>query len=69
MSEFEGKAENICSHRVLFSLTRSGSREKPLSLDVLISVAKKYRATALGWADFFGREDFSEPIREKGGVE
>lgn len=28
----------------------------------------KYDATALGWADFFGRADFAELIREKGGV-
>ena len=26
MSEFEGKAENICSYRVLLSLTQSGRR-------------------------------------------
>jgi ankyrin repeat protein len=28
----------------------------------------KYEATALGWADFFGRADFAELIRQKGGV-
>lgn len=28
----------------------------------------KYDATALGWADFFCREDFAEIIRAKGGV-
>jgi ankyrin repeat protein len=27
----------------------------------------KYDATALGWADFFGRDDFATLIREKGG--
>ncbi len=27
----------------------------------------KYRATALGWADFFGREDFAKLMRERGG--
>ena len=27
----------------------------------------KYRATALGWAHFFGREDFAELIRQRGG--
>ena len=27
----------------------------------------KYRATALGWADFFGREDLAGLIRDKGG--
>jgi ankyrin repeat protein len=27
----------------------------------------KYAATALGWADFFGREDFAQLIREKAG--
>jgi ankyrin repeat protein len=27
----------------------------------------KYRATALGWADFFGREDFAKLVRERGG--
>jgi ankyrin repeat protein len=28
----------------------------------------KVRATALGWANYFGREDFAELIREKGGI-
>ena len=28
----------------------------------------KVRATALGWADYFGREDFAALIREKGGI-
>ncbi|TDN28227.1 hypothetical protein CEE75_13315, partial [Lactobacillus crispatus] len=28
----------------------------------------RVHATALGWADFFGRGDFAELIREKGGV-
>jgi ankyrin repeat protein len=28
----------------------------------------KYKATALGWAQFFGREEFADLIREKGGV-
>ena len=28
----------------------------------------KYKATALGWADFFGRADFVKLITEKGGV-
>jgi len=28
----------------------------------------RHHATALGWAEFFGREDFAELIREKGGV-
>jgi ankyrin repeat protein len=27
----------------------------------------KYKATALGWAEFFGREDFAALIRERGG--
>ncbi len=27
----------------------------------------KYGATALGWADFFGREDFAKLVRESGG--
>ena len=27
----------------------------------------KYQATALGWADFFGREEFAALIRERGG--
>jgi ankyrin repeat protein len=27
----------------------------------------KYAATALGWADFFGREDFAQLIRDKAG--
>jgi hypothetical protein len=28
-----------------------------------------HHATALGWAEFFGRDDMAEPIREKGGVQ
>jgi ankyrin repeat protein len=28
----------------------------------------RYHATALGWAEFFGRDDMAELIREKGGV-
>ena len=28
----------------------------------------RYRATALGWAEFFGRGDMAELVREKGGV-
>jgi len=28
----------------------------------------KYKATALGWAEFFGRADFAALIRERGGV-
>lgn len=28
----------------------------------------RYRATALGWAEFFGRDDMAELLREKGGV-
>jgi ankyrin repeat protein len=27
----------------------------------------KYNATALGWVDFFGREDFAKLLRERGG--
>jgi ankyrin repeat protein len=27
----------------------------------------KYDATALGWADFFGRDDFAQLVRERGG--
>ena len=27
----------------------------------------KYHANALGWARFFGREEFAQLIREKGG--
>jgi ankyrin repeat protein len=29
----------------------------------------KYQATVLGWADFFGRENFVELIKAKGGVQ
>jgi len=29
---------------------------------------KEYEATALGWTDFFGRKDFAELCRQKGGV-
>jgi ankyrin repeat protein len=28
----------------------------------------KYDATALGWADFFGRKDFADLVRERGGT-
>jgi ankyrin repeat protein len=28
----------------------------------------RHRATALGWAEFFGRDDMAELIREKGGI-
>ncbi|HEY7548100.1 MAG TPA: ankyrin repeat domain-containing protein, partial [Hyphomicrobiaceae bacterium] len=28
----------------------------------------KYHATALGWADYFGRAEFADLLREKGGV-
>jgi ankyrin repeat protein len=28
----------------------------------------KFYATALGWAEFFGRSDFAELLRAKGGV-
>ena len=28
----------------------------------------KYQATALGWSEFFGRQDFADLICEKGGV-
>lgn len=28
----------------------------------------KFGATALGWAEFFGKADFAELIRAKGGV-
>jgi ankyrin repeat protein len=27
----------------------------------------KYHATALGWAEFFGRDDFAALIRDSGG--
>jgi ankyrin repeat protein len=29
----------------------------------------RYHATALGWAEFFGRDEMAELIREKGGVQ
>jgi ankyrin repeat protein len=28
----------------------------------------KFQATALGWAEFFGRNDFAQLIRERGGT-
>ena len=28
----------------------------------------KFRSTALGWAEFFGRSDFAELIRDRGGT-
>jgi ankyrin repeat protein len=61
-----------CNHTALHMTIESGAMDiARLLLDAGADPNirdDKYRATALGWADFFGRQDFAELIREKGGV-
>lgn len=61
-----------CNHTALHMTIESGAIEiAELLLDAGADPNirdDKYNATALGWADFFGRADFAELIREKGGV-
>ncbi len=45
MSEFEGKAENICSHRVLLSLTQLGHR--PISQRDVPEAAQRPNQSAI----------------------
>jgi ankyrin repeat protein len=61
-----------CNHTALHMTVESGAMEiARLLLDAGADPNirdDKYHATALGWADFFGRGDFADLIREKGGV-
>ena len=61
-----------CNHTALHMTVESGAIEiARLLLDAGADPNirdDKYHATALGWADFFGRGDFADLIREKGGV-
>jgi ankyrin repeat protein len=61
-----------CNHTALHMTIESGAIEMArMLLDAGADPDirdDKYHATALGWAEFFGREDFAELIREKGGV-
>jgi ankyrin repeat protein len=62
-----------CNHTALHMTIESGAIEiAGMLLDAGADPDirdDKYRATALGWAEFFGRADFAELIRGKGGVE
>jgi ankyrin repeat protein len=62
-----------CNHTALHMTVESGAFEiARLLLDAGADPNirdDKYRATALGWAGFFGRGDFAELIRARGGVE
>ena len=61
-----------CNHTALHMTVESGAIEiARLLLDAGADPNirdDKYHATALGWADFFGRSDFADLIREKGGA-
>jgi ankyrin repeat protein len=61
-----------CNHTALHMTIESGALEiARLLLDAGADPDirdDKYHATALGWAEFFGQEDFAALIREKGGV-
>jgi ankyrin repeat protein len=60
-----------CNHTALHMAVENGSLE--IARMLLDAGANpnirddKYRATALGWAEFFGREAFAALIRERGG--
>jgi ankyrin repeat protein len=60
-----------CNHTALHMTVESGAIDiARLLLDAGADPNirdDKYNATALGWADFFGRTDFAELVREKGG--
>jgi ankyrin repeat protein len=62
-----------CNHTALHMTIESGAIE--IARILLDAGADpnirddKYNATALGWADFFGRADFAQLVREKGGAE
>ncbi|HEY1246848.1 MAG TPA: ankyrin repeat domain-containing protein, partial [Hyphomicrobiaceae bacterium] len=61
-----------CNHTALHMTVESGVIEiAGLLLDAGADPNlrdDKFHATALGWAEFFGRADFAELIRERGGV-
>jgi ankyrin repeat protein len=61
-----------CNHTALHMTIESGAIEiAALLLDAGADPNirdDKYHATALGWAEFFGRTDFANLIREKGGL-
>jgi ankyrin repeat protein len=61
-----------CNHTALHMTVESGAIDiARLLLDAGADPNirdDKFNATALGWADFFGRADFAELIRERGGV-
>lgn len=60
-----------CNHTALHMTVESGAIDiARLLLDAGADPNirdDKYGATALGWADFFGRTDFADLIRQKGG--
>jgi ankyrin repeat protein len=60
-----------CNHTALHMTIESGAIEiARLLLDAGADPNvrdDKYDATALGWAEYFGREDFATLIRERGG--
>jgi ankyrin repeat protein len=61
-----------CNHTALHMTIESGAIEiARLLLDAGADPNvrdDKFHSTALGWAEFFGRDDMAELIREKGGV-
>ena len=61
-----------CNHTALHMTIESGSGEiAQLLLDAGADPNirdDKFQATALGWAEFFGRNDFAQLIRERGGT-
>jgi ankyrin repeat protein len=62
-----------CNHAALHMTVESGAIDiARLLLDAGADPNvrdDKYHATALGWANFFGRADFADLMRERGGVE
>ena len=61
-----------CNHTALHMTVESGAIDiAQLLLDAGADpniADDKYQATALGWADFFGRKDFADLLRQKGGA-
>jgi ankyrin repeat protein len=61
-----------CDHTALHMTVESG--EMDIARVLLDAGADpnirddKFNSTALGWAEFFGRADFAELLREKGGA-
>lgn len=60
-----------CKHTALHMTVESGALDiARMLLDAGADPSikdDKYKATALGWAEFFGREDFCKLLRERGG--